>query len=154
MVILPLTLKMFCSLFCTFFLTVTFTPETCPDSRRPNGNSMGPWLRVFTIFCSISLWTCSRPFLELPLAERAGKALTTSNNISPSASWEAACLSPCQVLFTERCLHCAQGRITCNHFDHVLLPPALLGPDPHNLGLHSFFSLPTPVMKHREVLDV
>lgn len=75
---------MFCSLLCTFFLTVTFPPETCPCSRRSNGNSVGPWPEVFTVFCSIILQTCFRPFPGLPLAERAGKALIAPNNISPS----------------------------------------------------------------------
>lgn len=138
MLILSLTVKLFYSPSCSCF-NVIFTPQACPDSRRPNGNLMGSLPGSSLVFCSLSLWICSGPFPGPPLAERDAKVLAAPNNVSPSGSWVAACLPPYQVQMTARCCHCSQVRLTCNHHCHLLFPPANLGPEPQSLGSHSFF---------------
>lgn len=129
---------MFYSLSCPCFNAI-FTPQTCPCSRKPNGNLIGSLPGASLVFCSLSLQTCSRSFPGMPLAERDRKVLAALNNTPPLGSQKAACLPPYQVRVTERCFHCSQDRITYNHHCHLLFPPPNLGPEPHSIGSHSFF---------------
>lgn len=132
-------------------LSVIFTCGTCSYSRMFKGSHTGSLPGASLVFFSMNLWTSSRPFPELPLEGRDRKLLAASNNISTSGSWEAAYLLLYQIQTMEGCLPYAQDGITCNHLDHVLLPPTNLGAEPHSLGLHSFVFLLT-FLKYRKLL--